>query len=138
MSSNQPDPLNDSIRERMQKQRRRDTALEVAIRKSLHRLGYRFRVDYRAEKSLRCRGDIVFTRKRVIVFVDGCFWHRCPIHGSWPAHNAEWWQAKLTANTERDQRNTRALEELGWVVVRVWEHEDIGDATLRVQQAVEG
>jgi DNA mismatch endonuclease, patch repair protein len=122
----------------MQRQRRRDTTLEVRIRKALHRTGFRFRVDYRPEKSLRCRGDIVFTRRKLIVFVDGCFWHGCPLHATAPAHNAEWWRQKLDANIERDRRNTRALEALGWTVVRVWEHENSDDAVSRIQAAVGG
>ena len=75
MPTDKPEPLDDSIRRRMQLQRRRDTRLEVKIRRVLHRMGYRFRVDYRPDKSLRCRGDLVFTRLKVVVFVDGCFWH---------------------------------------------------------------
>lgn len=133
---NMPEPLDDSIRHRMQRQRRRDTALEVDIRQRLHRAGFRFRVDYRLEKSLRCRGDIVFTRRKVVVFVDGCFWHGCPLHGTRPANNAAWWEEKLRANAERDVRNTRGLKALGWTVVRVWEHEDAADAAIRIQQAV--
>jgi DNA mismatch endonuclease (patch repair protein) len=117
----------------MQRQRRRDTALEICIRKSLHRAGFRFRVDYRPERSLRCRGDVVFTRRKVIVFVDGCFWHGCPLHATSPANNPEWWQGKLHANVERDLRNTDALEELGWTVFRVWEHEKADEAVARIQ-----
>ncbi len=78
----------------------------------------------------------MFTRLKVIVFVDGCFWHGCPLHATAPANNAEWWREKLDANIERDRRNTRALEALGWTVVRVWEHEDAEDAVARIQTAV--
>lgn len=137
VSSKKPEPLNDHIRRRMQQQRRRDTKLEVGIRKELHRLGFRFRVDYRPEKSLRCRGDIVFTRRKVIVFVDGCFWHGCPIHATMPVNNAEWWRKKLAGNVERDKRNTAALEELGWNVLRVWEHETVESATQCVLRALD-
>lgn len=122
----------------MQEQLRRDTGLEVAIRKCLHRSGLRFRVDYRPEKSLRCRGDIVFTRLKVIVFVDGCFWHGCPLHATLPVNNAEWWREKLASNVERDRRNTRALEALGWIVIRVWEHETIESAVTRIRAAIAG
>jgi DNA mismatch endonuclease (patch repair protein) len=136
VSSKKPEPLNDHIRRRMQQQRRRDTKLEVEIRKELHRLGLRFRVDYRPEKSLRCRGDIVFTRRKIIVFVDGCFWHGCPIHATAPLNNAEWWRDKLAGNVQRDIRNTAALTELGWVVVRVWEHENVGAAVSLIKEAL--
>jgi DNA mismatch endonuclease (patch repair protein) len=138
MPSNRPEPLDDSIRRRMQHQRRRDTLLEVRIRKALHSAGFRFRVDYRPEKTLRCRGDIVFTRRKVIVFIDGCFWHGCPIHATAPANNAEWWRKKLDDNIERDRRNALALEALGWTVLRVWEHERTEEAVARIQSVVVG
>lgn len=131
-----PKPLDDVVRQRMRNQRRRDTALEVLIRKRLHALGYRFRVDYRLEQSLRCRGDIVFTRVKVVVFVDGCFWHGCPDHATAPKNNAAWWAQKLSANIERDLRNTSALRDLGWVVVRIWEHEPIDVAVSRVADEI--
>src|SRR6478735_3288497 len=102
----------------MQQQRRRDTKLEVEIRRRLHSLGYRFRVDHRPEPSLRTRGDIVFTRRRVVVFVDGCFWHGCPEHATSPKNNADWWRGKLAANVGRDRRADKALTGLGWKVVR--------------------
>lgn len=127
-----PEPLDDVIRRRMQNQRRRDTALEVTLRRRLHALGFRFRVDYRLERSLRCRGDIVFTRAKVAVFVDGCFWHGCPVHATAPKNNALWWAEKLAANVARDQRNTLALRELGWAVVRIWEHEEVDIAVARI------
>lgn len=132
-----PEPLDDSIRRRMQSQRRRDTALERRIRKALHRNGLRFRVDYRPEVSLRCRGDLVFTRWKVIVFVDGCFWHGCPRHATSPVNNAEWWREKLDANIERDRRNDQSLKALGWTVVRIWEHEETDEAVERVRAAVD-
>lgn len=119
-----PEPKDDAIRQRMQRQRRRDTKVELAIRRRLHALGYRFRVDHRMEPSLRVRGDIVFTRRKVVVFVDGCFWHSCPLHATAPKNNAEWWREKLNANKARDSRNTFALQELGWSVLRIWEHEE--------------
>lgn len=116
----------------MQRQRRRDTELEMQLRRRLHAAGHRFRVDYRLEPSLRVRGDIVFTRKKVVVFVDGCFWHGCPEHATQPKNNAEWWQAKLAANVARDRRADRELAERGWRVLRVWEHEDLDIAADRV------
>lgn len=133
-----PEPLDDVVRRRMKRQVRRDTSVELKIRRRLHALGYRFRVDYRLEPSLRCRGDIVFTRRKVVVFVDGCFWHGCPEHSTQPKNNAEWWRAKLNANIERDARNRAALAELGWVVLQVWEHEDAAVATERIKAALPG
>ena len=120
----------------MQSQRRRDTAPELAVRRRLHAQGHRYRVDFRLEASLRCRGDIVFTRKKVVVFVDGCFWHGCPEHATTPLNNVAWWTNKLAANVARDKRNTGALERLGWTVIRIWGHEDIEFAVLRIEQAL--
>src|SRR4051812_20592964 len=131
-----PEPLDDVVRRRMESQRRRDTSLELEIRRRLHALGHRYRVDFRLEPSLRCRGDIVFTRRKVVVFVDGCFWHGCPIHSTAPKNNAEWWRDKLAANVARDERNRRALKTLGWMVIRVWEHEDPHDAVDRIVGAL--
>ncbi|PHV68458.1 very short patch repair endonuclease [Williamsia muralis] len=107
----------------MQTQRRRDTKVELQVRRRLHAAGLRYRVDFRPEASLRCRGDIVFTRPRVVVFIDGCFWHGCPVHATQPKNNVEWWRKKLDANMDRDRRNSAALESLGWGVLRFWEHE---------------
>jgi DNA mismatch endonuclease (patch repair protein) len=87
-------------------------------------------------KGVRRRADVVFTRSRVAVFVDGCFWHACPIHATWPKANADWWRAKLKANVERDRDTDRRLGDAGWSVVRVWEHESAADAADRVEDAV--
>lgn len=105
--------------------RRRDTAAEVRLRSALHTRGLRFRKDLlvRAGK-VRVHPDIVFTRAKVAVFLDGCFWHACPEHGTAPKSNVAYWQPKLKANTERDQRVNEALAADGWSVRRVWEHED--------------
>ncbi len=120
----------------MRANRRRDTGPELALRRALHARGLRFRVDHPPVADIRCRADIAFTRARVAVFVDGCFWHACPEHGNVPAANRDWWQAKLTANVERDRRNDRALRDAGWEVIRVWEHEAVTGAAERVQRAV--
>lgn len=117
----------------MKAQRRRDTAVELGVRRRLHALGYRYRVDFRPEPSLRVRGDIVFTRRKVVVFIDGCFWHGCPEHATAPKNNAEWWRAKLMANQQRDAKNSEALERLGWRVVRVWEHNHPGDIVRAIR-----
>lgn len=132
-----PEPLDDKVRRRMQQQRRRDTSLELALRRALHAQGYRFRVDHRLEPGLRVRGDLVFTRKRVVVFVDGCFWHGCPEHATAPKNNAEWWREKLAANVARDTRNRALLRDMGWMVVQVWEHVDLQTAVHLVRTALE-
>ena len=103
--------------------RRRDTTPELQIRALLHRLGLRYRVDYRVgTRRSAPRPDIAFTRAKVAVFIDGCFWHSCPEHATMPKANREFWEAKLRRNVERDRENDRALGEIGWAVVRIWEH----------------
>ena len=87
---------------------------------------------------MRRRADLVFTRAKVAVYVDGCFWHGCPLHGTWPKANAEWWRAKLERNIKRDRDTDRQLEAAGWRVARVWEHEDMVAAAVRIAEAVRG
>jgi DNA mismatch endonuclease, patch repair protein len=119
----------------MQRTRTRDTPGEVALRKLLHHLGYRYRIDHPLP-GLRRRGDIVFPGDRLAVFVDGCFWHACPEHQSWPKQNADWWRQKILGNVERDRDTDRRLSEAGWTVVRVWEHEPPEDAARRVSRTI--
>jgi len=120
----------DALR-RMKSQRQRDTAAETALRSLLHRRGFRFRVHY-ALPSRRRRADIAFPRLRIAVFVDGCFWHGCPEHGTWPKQNADWWRAKIEGNRRRDADTDAKLDEQGWTVIRVWEH----DATEAAAHAI--
>lgn len=113
---------------------RRDTRSELLIRSALHRRGLRFRKDHlvRCTNGLRVRPDVVFTRDRIAVFVDGCFWHSCPEHGSTPGRNRSYWVPKLEANRARDRRVEEALRADGWRVERVWEHEDACEASDRI------
>jgi DNA mismatch endonuclease (patch repair protein) len=120
----------------MQANRRRDTGPELALRRELFRRGLRFRVDYPPVAGLNCRPDIVFTRARLAVFLDGCFWHACPEHGNVPKANGAWWRVKLDVNVARDRRNDAALEAAGWRVIRLWEHEPVGEAADMVCAAV--
>lgn len=103
--------------------KRRDTGPELALRSALHRMGLRFFVD-RAVMGNRRRVDIVFPTERVAVFVDGCFWHSCPVHGTTPRRNREWWVSKLDANRARDADTDRVLGDRGWTVIRFYEHDD--------------
>jgi DNA mismatch endonuclease, patch repair protein len=116
---------------------RRDTQPELAIRSELHRRGFRFRVDRPPVPGLRSRADIVFGPARVAVYVDGCFWHSCPEHGTKPKANAVWWEHKLARNQERDRETDRVLRERGWRVVRIWEHEDAVEAADRVEDVID-
>ena len=127
------DPLTSA---RMRAQRRRDTAPEVALRRELHRRGARFFVDRAPLRGLRRRADLVFPRRRVAVYVDGCFWHSCPQHATSPKNNAQWWADKLAANVVRDRDTDTRLADAGWTVVRIWEHEDPTEAADRVQAAL--
>ena len=119
----------------MERQSRRDTKPELAVRRAVWRLGLRYRVDV-APIPGRRRADLVFTRAKVAVYVDGCFWHRCPQHATDPKNNAEWWAAKLAANVARDRNTDAALAAAGWTVVRIWEHENPVEAADRVQAAL--
>lgn len=121
---------------RLSKQRRRDTKPELALRRLLHAAGLRYRVDRAPLPGLRRRADVVFTRAHVAVYVDGCFWHSCPVHATHPRNNAQWWADKLAANVARDRDTDRRLEEAGWTVVRIWEHEDPAVAAEKVLRAV--
>lgn len=136
--SDLPLPADEGTRIRMRRQGRRDTKPELAVRRRLHAFGYRFRVDYKPEPDLRCRGDIVFTKRKLVVFVDGCFWHGCPIHATAPKNNAEWWREKLDANMARDRRTDLTLERRGWTVLRLWEHLPAEEATAHIVDALTG
>jgi DNA mismatch endonuclease, patch repair protein len=100
------------------------TKPEIAVASAIHRRGLRYRKHVKPEPSLRCKADFVFSRARVAVFVDGCFWHGCPRHGKTPRDPTGYWAAKLKRNFERDRRNDEALSALGWTVLRFWEHEE--------------
>lgn len=115
---------------------RRDTGAELALRRALHSRGLRYRVTYPVPGQRRRTIDVAFTRAKVAVFVDGCFWHGCPEHGTMPRSNSEWWTTKLAANHARDRDTDRVLEAQGWTVVRVWEHESPDLAAMRVVDIV--
>lgn len=108
---------------------RRGTKPEQQLASALHSLGFRFRRDYPIIiDGVRVRPDIVFTRKKVAIFVDGCFWHCCPEHGHIPKVNQSYWAPKLARNCERDERDSFLLEDAGWTVLRVWEHQVLPEA----------
>ena len=122
----------------MRANRRTDTKPELALRHALHQLGYRYRKDYRLDLDggRRVRPDIAFTARKVAVFVDGCFWHACPEHGSKPRDNEWYWGPKLLRNVERDRANDTALILAGWSVVRLWEHVPLDEAIATVVTAL--
>jgi DNA mismatch endonuclease (patch repair protein) len=116
--------------------KRRDTRPELLLRSALHRRGYRFRVDFPipVEKGRFPRADIAFTRQRLAVFVDGCFWHGCTEHSKPPAKNSGYWGPKIARNIERDEETNARLETLGWRVIRVWEHVDLDAAVEKISK----
>lgn len=121
----------------MSAQRSRDTGPELAVRRELHRRGLRYRIHVQPLAGLRRKADIVFTRARVAVFVDGCFWHGCPEHGRRRHEVNEWyWPEKIARNQRRDADTDERLRDAGWAVVRVWEHEPPDEAAQRVAAVV--
>lgn len=120
----------------MKGNRGRDTSPERALRSELHRRGLRFRKHARPLTTVRCQADVIFPTELCAVFVDGCFWHGCPLHGHTPKKNSSYWAAKFERNRRRDKRNNALLEEAGWLVIRAWEHESIEAVADRVEQAI--
>lgn len=108
----------------MQANKGRDTRPELALRRAVHGLGLRYRVSVRPLPAVRRTADLVFTRAKVAIFLDGCFWHGCPEHHTKSATNAAYWAEKVRRNRERDAETDRLFGEAGWLVIRVWEHED--------------
>ena len=121
----------------MKATRQTDTAPERAIRSQLHGMGFRYRVNKAIPAAGgRRRADIVFTRQKVAVYVDGCFWHGCPEHGTWPKKNADFWRAKIETNQRRDADTNQKLASGGWTVVRMWEHEDPVEAAAAIADVI--
>jgi DNA mismatch endonuclease (patch repair protein) len=125
------------VRRRMQAIRATDTGPELAVRRLVHAAGLRYRVHTRPLPDLNRRADLVFTRAKVAVFVDGCFWHGCPEHGRRRFDvNGWYWPDKIARNVRRDAETNALLAEAGWLVVRAWEHEDPAEVAAGVAEAV--
>jgi DNA mismatch endonuclease (patch repair protein) len=132
-----PPASNDRVRAVMRGNRRRDTSPELRVRSRLHAMGLRYRVDHRIECGGRSvRIDIAFPRRRVAVFIDGCFWHGCERHPKASKSNVDYWTPKIAGNRARDAAQTAALEQAGWEVVRGWEHEAPVEIAARVERAL--
>lgn len=136
--SGMPDPTPEHVRRRMERTARgRDTGAELALRRELWHRGLRgYRVDWPLPIDRRRRADVAWPGRRVAVFVDGCFWHRCPEHFQAPKANAEWWAAKLARNVSRDRDTDLRLDAEGWIVIRAWEHENVASVADRVEAAL--
>ncbi|WP_374204927.1 very short patch repair endonuclease [Pseudonocardia sp. WMMC193] len=124
------------VRRSMRSNKGRDTGPELALRSAVHALGLRYRVNARPLKGVRRTADLVFSRARVAVFLDGCFWHGCPEHHTVAKTNGEFWARKVSENRRRDRDTDAKLAAAGWRSVRVWEHEDPVVAAERVRAAV--
>ena len=131
-----PQPSSEAALRRMLAAKPRNTAPEKAVRIALHHKGLRFRIDTKPIKELNRRADIVFRSVKVAVFIDGCFWHGCPIHGTQAKANAEFWRNKIEQNQKRDRDTNIKLEKAGWTVIRVWEHEDPIGASEKIYAIV--
>ncbi|MEV6328352.1 very short patch repair endonuclease [Streptomyces sp. NPDC051909] len=121
-------------RRSMQSNKGRDTKPERALRSEVHALGLRYQVSKRPIPAIRRTADLVFTRARIAVFLDGCFWHVCPEHFTVSRTNPEYWADKAEKNRARDRQTDKLLREAGWAVLRVWEHEDPHEAAARVRE----
>ncbi|WP_281176541.1 very short patch repair endonuclease [Spirillospora albida] len=124
------------MRKSMQSNKGRDTKPELALRRAVHAQGLRYRVSVRPLPKIRRTADLVFTKIKVAVFMDGCFWHGCPEHHTKSATNAAYWADKVKTNRRRDAETDRLLHEAGWTVIRIWEHEDIAEAAERITHTV--
>lgn len=122
---------------RLARVRQKDTATELRLRRTLHARGLRYRLHVPLLKKPRRVADIVFRRRKLAIFVDGCFWHGCPQHGTSSKSNAEFWRDKIETNKKRGLDTNKRLTEAGWRVLRVWEHEDAEDAANRIMEALE-
>lgn len=132
-----PRPLDEAVSHRMRRNRKRDTRPELALRSELHSRGARFRVNLLLRlDGLSVRPDVVFTRQKVAVFVDGCFWHGCAVHGNMPSRNKDYWRPKLDRNARRDHLVNERLQASGWNVLRFWEHDPVGEVADAVMLAL--
>lgn len=120
----------------MQGNRSRDTKPELAVRRILHAKGLRYRVNQRPIPELRRTADVVFTRLRIAVFIDGCFWHGCPLHYRASKSNTHYWEAKLDRNRARDAETSEILRAAGWTELRFWSHEDPSEVAEQIHVAV--
>ena len=132
----EPKALPGPASERMSKQKSRDTGPERLIRTALHRRGLRYFVHRRPLPEVRREADVVFPRLRIAIFVDGCFWHGCPEHGTKPRRNAEYWETKIARNRARDADTDARLQAAGWTPVRIWEHEQPDEAADQIEQLI--
>lgn len=138
-SSSRPPPSSDQVSAVMKRVRTKDTVPELALRKLLFSVGLRYRIHYKPKSLVLRRSniDIAFPRAKLAVFIDGCFWHGCPAHGTIPKANGQWWAEKLASNQARDARVSAGLRGEGWTVLRFWTHESPEYMATAVIQTLE-
>lgn len=129
-------PSSKEASRRMAKVGQKDTDAELALRRELHRRGLRYRVGFVVSTKPRRVADIAFPRQKVAIFVDGCFWHGCPQHASWPKKNADFWKEKIEANRRRDADTNERLSSAGWKVLRFWEHEPVIESSTMIEDLI--
>lgn len=129
-------PSSAEVSRRMAKVRQKGTDAEMALRRKLYRRGLRYRVDYEVLKKPRRVADVAFPGLWIAIFVDGCFWHGCPEHASWPKRNAEFWRKKIEANRQRDKDTNERLGRMGWTILRFWQHESPVESAASVARVV--
>lgn len=137
VASTRVEPSSPEARRRVRSVRQKNTSCESALRCELHSRGLRYRVQVPLLTKPRRIADVVFSGPRVAVFVDGCFWHGCPQHATWPKQNVDFWRAKIEANVARDGDTNARLHAEGWSVVRVWAHEEPTAAADRIAQIID-
>lgn len=120
----------------MAKVRQTGTDAELALRREMYRIGLRYRMAYEVLKKPRRVADVAFPRRKIAVFVDGCFWHGCPEHATWPKRNADFWRQKIEANRWRDADTNARLQANGWTTLRFWSHESPVEAAQTVARVV--
>lgn len=129
-------PSSPEASRRMARVRQKGTSAELALRRQLYGKGIRYRVDFEVLRRPRRVADIAFPGLRIAVFVDGCFWHGCPEHATWPKNNSDFWRQKIEANRLRDMDTNERLKNDGWLVLRFWEHEPADMAASAVEDAI--
>lgn len=131
-----PKAADEATRLRMSRTRSRNNARELSLRSALHRRGLRFRLHRKVLAGSTRTVDIVFPRAMLAIFLDGCFWHGCPLHASWPKTNGDWWRSKIEVNRRRDRDTDERLAAIGWGVLRIWGHESLKEAVTRVESTL--
>jgi DNA mismatch endonuclease, patch repair protein len=125
------------VRNNMRSVRRKDTAPELAVRHGLFSRGLRYRVDYLLPiEGRRRRADVAFPGLKIAVFIDGCWWHGCGLHGGQAKTNTAWWRDKIASNIARDRDTDSRLRNIDWRVCRYWEHDDVTSVCDDIEQMV--